>query len=73
MTTGNGVTSAPGAPASGSGLVIQGDLARAAWIEPLLVPGSFQVQMVPRRFEAYARVSFPFPGADIVADGKVIE
>jgi hypothetical protein len=62
------------APSRASGLVIQGDLAPAAWIEPLLVPDSWQVQMmVPRRFEAYARVFFPFPGADIVAEGKVID
>ena len=62
------------APSRASGLVIQGDLAPAAWIEPLLVPDSWQVQMmVPRGFEAYARVFFPFPGADIVAEGKVID
>lgn len=61
------------APSRGSGLVIQGDLAPAAWIEPRLVPGSFQVQMmVPGGFAAYARVFFPFPGADIVADGEVV-
>jgi hypothetical protein len=28
--------------------------------------------MVPRGFEAYARVFFPFPGADIVANGEVV-
>ena len=59
-------------PSHGTGLVIQGDPARAAWIGPLLVPGSFKVQMtVPRGFDAYARVFFPFPGAAIVADGEV--
>ena len=62
------------APSPGSGLVIQNDLAPAAWIEPLLVPDSVQVQaMVPRGFAAYARVFFPFPGDDIVADGEVID
>lgn len=61
-------------PSRGTDLVIQGDLAPAAWIEPLLVPGSVQVQMtVPQGFDAYARVFFPFPGADIVADGEVVE
>lgn len=59
----------PAAPALSS----RADLAPAEWIEPQLVPGSFQVQMtVPGVFEAYARVFFPFPGADIVADGEVV-
>ena len=50
-------------PSRGTDLVIQEDLAAAAWIEPLLVPGSFEVQMMtPRGFEAYARIFFPFPG-----------
>jgi len=50
-------------PSRGTDLVIQEDLAPAAWIEPRLVPGSFEVQMTtPRGFEAYARVLFPFPG-----------
>jgi hypothetical protein len=62
------------APPPGSRLVIEDDLAPAAWIEPLLVPGSSRVYgMAPRLFEAYARVFFPFPGDDIVADGKVID
>jgi hypothetical protein len=60
-------------PSRDGGLVVAGDLAPAAWIEPLLVPGSFQVQMmVPQGFDAYARVFFPFPGADVVADGEVV-
>jgi hypothetical protein len=50
-------------PSRGTDLVIQEDLAAAAWIGPLLVPGSFEVQMMtPRGFEAYARIFFPFPG-----------
>lgn len=60
-------------PSRSADLVIQDDVAPAAWIQHLLVPGSFQVQMmVPRGFEAYARVFFPFPGADIVANGEVV-
>ena len=61
------------APPPGSRLVIEDDLEPAAWIEPLLVPWSSRVYgIVPRLFEAYARVFFPFPGDDIVADGEVI-
>src|SRR5262249_52780925 len=49
-------------PSRGTELVIQEDLAAAAWIEPRLVPESYEVQMMtPRGFEAYARVFFPFP------------
>jgi hypothetical protein len=45
------------APSPGSGLVIEDDLTPAAWIDPLLVPGSSRVYgMVPQLFEAYARV-----------------
>jgi hypothetical protein len=59
-------------PSRETELVVQGDLAPAAWLEPLLVPGSFEVRMtVPQGFEAYARIFFPFVGADIVQDGVV--
>ena len=58
------------APPRGGELVIQDDLAAAAWIEPLLVPWSFEVQMMtPRGFEAYARIFFPFPGPGAVSHG----
>jgi hypothetical protein len=44
-----------------SALAAQTDLTPARWIEPLLVPGSFEVRMtVPRGFGAYARIFFPF-------------
>jgi hypothetical protein len=47
-------------------LVLERDLTPAAWIEPLLVAGSFEVRMmVPQGFEAYARIFFPFVGEHI--------
>jgi hypothetical protein len=60
-------------PSRETELIIQSDLAPAAWLEPLLVPDSFEVRMtVPQGFEAYARIFFPFAGADIVHDGVVV-
>jgi hypothetical protein len=60
------------APATTSGLSIQSDLNPAAWIEPRLRPGTFEVSMtVPQGFEAYARILFPFVGEDIVTNGRV--
>jgi hypothetical protein len=60
-------------PHRDAGLAIQDDLAPAAWLEPVLVPDSFEVRMtVPLGFEAYARVFFPFAGEDIVRDGPVV-
>jgi hypothetical protein len=48
-------------PSRGTSLVIEGDLAPAAWLEPLLSPGSFEVRMTaPQGFAAYARIFFPF-------------
>jgi hypothetical protein len=48
-------------PSRRTNLVIETDLAPAAWIEPLLSSGSFEVRMTaPQGFEAYARVFFPF-------------
>ena len=56
----------------GPRLAVQDDLAPAAWLGPLLVPGSFEVRMtVPQGFDAYARIFFPFVGADIIEDGEV--
>jgi hypothetical protein len=59
-------------PGRDTELVIQDDLAPAAWIEPLLAEGSFEVRMtVPQGFQAYARIFFPFlgAGADDDSDG----
>jgi hypothetical protein len=57
-------------PSPASGLVIESDLAPAAWIEPLLHAGSFEVDMtVPQGFESYARILFPF--ASIETAGTV--
>jgi hypothetical protein len=61
-------------PAVASGLSIQSDLNPAAWIEPQLRPGTFDVSMtVPQGFEAYARILFPFIGEDILTDGRVTD
>ena len=57
-------------PARETGLAVQSDLAPAAWIEPLLFEDWSEVRAtVPQGFEAYARIFFPFVGADIVVDG----
>jgi hypothetical protein len=59
-------------PSSASGLSILSDLKPAAWIEPQLRPGTFDVSMtVPQGYEAYARILFPFIGEDILTDGRV--
>jgi hypothetical protein len=48
-------------PARYPGLTVQHDLSPADWIEPLLVPRSFEVWMTaPRGYDAYARIFFPF-------------
>jgi hypothetical protein len=61
-------------PSPESRLVIESDLTPAAWIEPRLCKGSFEVCMTaPQGFEAYARILFPFVGDDVVRDGKVID
>jgi len=59
-------------PSPGSGLVIESDLAPAAWIEPRLRARSFEVGMTaPQGFEAYARILFPFVGEDTETGGMV--
>lgn len=61
-------------PSRQTNLVVQSDLAPAAWIEPLLAPDSSQVQrIVPQGFAAYARIFFPFAGADIVEHDEVVD
>lgn len=61
-------------PSHQTDLVVETDLVPAAWLEPLLVPDSFEVRMtVPQGFDAYARIFFPFVGDDIVEDGKVVD
>ena len=61
-------------PSPASGLVIESDLSPAAWIEPLLRAGTFEVGMtVPQGFESYARILFPFAGEAIETDGTVTD
>jgi hypothetical protein len=61
-------------PSHGTSLVIERDLAPAAWLEPLLSPGSFEVRMTaPQGFESYARVFFPFVEWTADANGNQIE
>jgi len=61
-------------PSRGTNLVIETDLAPAAWIEPLLLPGSFEVRMTtPQGFDAYARVFFPFVEWTRDANGEPVE
>lgn len=58
-------------PARDSDLVVQTELAPAAWIRPLLAEGSDEVRaIVPQGFDAYARIFFPVAGDDIVVDGE---
>jgi hypothetical protein len=53
-------------PARESELVVQTDLAPAAWIEPLLAEDASEVRAIaPQGFDAYARIFFPFAGDDI--------
>jgi hypothetical protein len=48
-------------PPRGTGLVIETDLAPAAWIEPLLFGHwSADLAMLPGGFEAYARMTTPW-------------
>jgi len=48
-------------PSGERGRGLGGDVALAVWIQPLLVADSFLVgMMVPRGFEAYARIFVPF-------------
>lgn len=53
------------APSRGTGLVIETDLAPAAWIEPLLLgQWSADLAMLPGGFKAYARLYFPYAGEE---------
>ncbi len=48
-------------PSRYTGLTLETDLTPAEWLEPLLVPQSFEVWMTaPQGYEAYARIFFPF-------------
>lgn len=50
-------------PSRESKLVLESGLAPAAWLEPLLFAGSFEVRMTaPQGFEAYARIFSPSRG-----------
>lgn len=61
-------------PARGTGLAVESSLEPAAWLEPLLLPDSYEVRMsAPRGFEAYARVFYPFAGEALEPDGSVAE
>jgi hypothetical protein len=61
-------------PSRGKSLVIERNLAPAAWLEPLLSPGSFEVRMTaPQGFEAYARIFFPFVEWTEDANGNHVE
>jgi hypothetical protein len=52
-------------PSRGTGVVIETDLAPAAWIEPLLLGHwSAGLAMLPGGFEAYVRIFFPSEGED---------
>jgi hypothetical protein len=61
-------------PSPSASVVIERDLAPAAWLEPLLLPGSFEVRMTaPQGFKSYARVFFPFVEWTTDANGNQIE
>ena len=53
--------------------ILERDLAPAAWIEPLLSRESSEVPMtVPRGYDAYARIFYPFVGSGRTdVDGKM--
>jgi hypothetical protein len=52
-------------------LSIETDLTPAEWLEPLLVPESFEVWMTaPKGYEAYARIFFPFVRTGLDAAGE---
>jgi hypothetical protein len=53
------------------GMTIESDLTPAAWLDSLLAPGSFRVEMTaPRGYEAYARVFFPFDWTGFDGNGE---
>ncbi len=61
-------------PSRRTQLVIERELAPAAWIEPLLAPNSFEVRMTaPQGYDAYARIFFPFVGEVILEEGKPVD
>lgn len=54
-------------PSRGADLTIESDLAPAAWLEPRLATGTFEVRMsAPQGFEAYSRLFFPFALSSLV-------
>ena len=56
------------------GLTIESDLTPAEWLEPLLVPRSFEVAMTaPLGYGAYARIHFPFVRTGIDDAGEWYE
>jgi len=56
------------------GLTVENDLTPADWLESLLTPRSFRVEMtVPRGYEACARIYFPFQRTGLDADGEWFE
>jgi len=58
-------------PARFADLIIETDLTPAEWLEPLLVPQSFEVWMTaPKGYEAYARIFFPFVRTGLDAGGE---
>jgi len=62
-------------PSRGTSLAIERDLTPAEWLEPLILPGSFEVRMTsPQGHEAYARIFFPFTDRTTVgSDGKMVK
>ena len=55
-------------------LTLESDLDPAEWLEPLLVPESFEVWMTaPQGYEAYARIFFPFVRNGLDAAGEWYE
>jgi hypothetical protein len=60
-------------PSRDSALTIQTDLTPAEWLGPRLDAGTFDVNMmVPRGFEAYARIFFPFVQQSSDVDGHFV-
>jgi hypothetical protein len=58
-------------PSRYADLTIQSDLTPAKWLEPLLVPRSFEVWMTaPQGYEAYARMFFPFERSGLDEAGE---
>jgi hypothetical protein len=61
-------------PSRYDNLTIESDLSPADWLEPLLVPGSFEVWMTaPRGYETYARIFFPFIRTALDPNGEWFE